>query len=195
MLSDHTNTCKTCGIPFTARKNRIKSAKFCSRQCVRTMKPTHGMSGTRLYKVWDSMWYRCTTDGKNGNGYKDRGVTVFNGWKKFELFRDWALATGYQDDLEIDRIDNDKGYYPANCRWATRTQQLRNRRKQNGTSSKYKGVYWNKARQKWLVQIRYGGKKHSIGYFNVEEDAARAYDTQALIHHGEYTVLNFKKGI
>ncbi len=64
--------------------------------------------------------------------YKDyggRGITVCAEWlHDFVAFRDWALSHGYQDDLTIDRIDNDKGYSPDNCHWATMKEQRVNQR-------------------------------------------------------------------
>jgi len=90
---------------------------------------THGQSKTRLYSIWAGMKKRCLTPTclyyKN---YGGRGITVCNEWINFEPFYEWAMRSGYEKNLSIDRIDNDKDYYPANCRWATRYTQARNTR-------------------------------------------------------------------
>ena len=93
---------------------------------------THGMCKTHLYSVWKAMLRRAGAtkgaDEQTKRLYQDRGITVCDEWLVFENFRDWALSHGYSDDLEIDRIDNDKGYCPENCRWVTPKENMNNRR-------------------------------------------------------------------
>lgn len=59
--------------------------------------------------------------------YGGRGITVCSEWHDFERFRDWALANGYRDDYTLDRVCNNKGYSPWNCRWVSRRAQSYNR--------------------------------------------------------------------
>lgn len=62
--------------------------------------------------------------------YGGRGITVCAEWlHDFTAFQKWSMAHGYADDLSIDRIDNDRGYSPDNCRWATDDEQRHNKRK------------------------------------------------------------------
>jgi hypothetical protein len=58
-------------------------------------------------------------------------------------------------------------------------------------SSKYRGVTWHKSGNKWTAQITYDGKNHHLGYFEDEEEAAKAYDRAASAHKGEKAKLNF----
>lgn len=85
----------------------------------------HGESGTRLYNIWRLMRARCSD--RSDNRYGGNGIKVCKQWLKYEDFRDWAISNGYRDDLTIDRVDNNKGYYPQNCRWADYKTQSRNR--------------------------------------------------------------------
>ncbi len=83
---------------------------------------------TRLHRVWDNMKTRCYNPAnKYYHRYGGRGITVCSEWRKsFTAFKEWALSNGYSDDLTLDRIDNNKGYSPKNCRWVTYAQQMNN---------------------------------------------------------------------
>lgn len=91
----------------------------------------HGLSNTRLHKIWHSMYCRCYY--KSTNQYKNyggKGIKVCEEWKHIEgfvNFYNWSIANGYKDNLTLDRIDNNKDYSPQNCRWVTYKQQCRNK--------------------------------------------------------------------
>lgn len=84
---------------------------------------THKLSTTRLYSIYTDMKTRCFNP-KNANypRYGGRGITICNEWLNdngLQNFIEWALSNGYNDNLTIDRINNDKGYFPNNCQWLT----------------------------------------------------------------------------
>lgn len=87
------------------------------------------MSGTRLYHVWINMIQRC--ENKNFTHYHrygGRGISICKEWREdVTVFRDWSLANGYADNLELDRRDNDGNYCPDNCRWVTRSVNSKNK--------------------------------------------------------------------
>lgn len=101
----------------------------------------HGEANkSRLYDIWVGMRQRCSNSNVDkGNRYVNRGIRVCESWNNsFEEFRDWAYASGYSDELTIDRIDVNGNYEPSNCRWATYKQQARNTT-QNRVET-YKGI-------------------------------------------------------
>lgn len=112
---------------YNLRRGKSEGCKSCARRLAATK---HGGKGTRLYRIWRAMRKRCGDENdKNFKNYGGRGIKACKEWdESFVAFRDWALANGYADDLSIDRIDNDSGYGPENCRWVTSKTQSRNRR-------------------------------------------------------------------
>lgn len=102
----------------------------------RRINERHGMSQTRLYRIWKGAKSRCYTESDTSHGrYGARGIRMCPAWRKsFRQFAAWALANGYDETLTLDRIDGRKGYRPDNARWATRKEQAENRRRRRRKS-------------------------------------------------------------
>jgi len=123
-------------------KNRDKL-----RAQIKACKETHP-----LYNVWTDLMMRCGhhkgASAKILANYAGRGITVCPEWQHLKTFEQWALANGWKKELQLDRIDNDKGYSPENCRFVTPKENVRNRRntvKIRGVSlAEYYDAYANK---------------------------------------------------
>lgn len=104
----------------------------------------HGLGNTRINRIWDCMKTRCyDPNSASYENYGGRGITICDEWRgDFMSFYNWSMTHGYADDLSIDRIDPNKGYYPENCRWATRETQSNNTRRN--------------------IVIDYNGEKHTM---------------------------------
>ena len=136
-----------CGKECKKRANDVASGKTASCGCKRVAKAreNHTKHGEflkpgrhRLYMVWMGMKQRCSNPNhKQYKYYGARGIAVCSAWvNSFQNFSNWAIENGYDESAPrgqctIDRIDNDRGYSPDNCRWVDAITQRHNRRDSN----------------------------------------------------------------
>lgn len=131
----------------------------------------------RLYDIWKAAKNRC-----NGSPfYKERGITFYEEWLDYEVFEQWALENGYEDDLSLIRIDKTKNFDPGNCIWTSNQKNVRGKNIwTDGTNIKSYSIKHNGSSYMYTItDYDQNGKRKYINKsgFLTEEKAKAAAET------------------
>lgn len=123
-----------CGKNTVVETSKLKSGHTKSCGCLQKktaskIRKTHGDSRTPLYVRWCGIKQRCINEKHSAyKHYGARGISLCDEWLEYQPFKKWALENGYRQDLELDRINNNEGYSPQNCRWVDKPTNSLNKR-------------------------------------------------------------------
>lgn len=176
-----------CGNQTTVSGYQLRSGKTQSCGCitkermkkVAKEKPSkkHGLSSSRVYKNYYTMKARCyNPNHQKYEMYGAKGIMICSEWlgeNGFLNFYEWAMNNGYQENLTIDRINNDGNYEPSNCRWTNSSLQGFNRHTPSNNSTGYVGISQLK-NGKFRAYIKKDGKQISLGWHDTIEAAIEA---------------------
>lgn len=115
---------------YRVKKGLSKSCGCLSREITTKRNTKHGMRNHPAYDTYNGMMARCyNTNKKSYHHYGGRGIKVCDEWHDIHKFLNWCDNNGFGKGNQLDRIDNEKGYSPDNCRFVTPTVNLRNTRR------------------------------------------------------------------
>ena len=115
------------------------------------------------------MIQRCTNEhADNYERYGGRGIAVCDIWRNdFEEFYDWAMESGYDKELTLDRKDNELGYFPENCRWSTRKEQQSNTRRNHKVT--YNGETHTLAEWSRILGVNHETLRYRVNHGNMRD--------------------------
>lgn len=177
--------CQYCGKEFETRTYNVRNGHTMSCGCLVGRAGIHLFYKHKFYATWVNILARClNTSHRDYAGYGGRGITVCEEWLDVATFVAWAEATHPNiSGVSVDRIDNDKGYSPDNCRWADSTTQSINKRIQKNNTSGILGINWKTRDEVWVAQLSIQNKKKHIGQFKNIEDAILARNEYILANN------------
>ena len=188
-----TYQCPYCDNKFEAQVNNVKvgatTSCGCYKRNIRILgnknMATHNLYYHKFYNTWNGMMQRCNNQNNpKFPTYGARGITLCEEWLDIKNFIAWAESTYIEvDGVSLDRIDNDKGYSPENCRWVDKTTQNINQRMKKNNTSGYVGISWNTKIQLWSSKIGINGRRISLGNYVDIMEAVKIRD-QYIIDNG-----------
>ena len=170
--------CQYCGKHWESQVRSITGGGAKSCGCQQGGKPIHGLGTNKFFPTWNGMCRRCNNPKDiSYKNYGGRGITVCEEWMDIRNFVAWAEATYPNiEGYTLDRIDNDKGYSPENCRWVDKSTQAINQRMRRTNTSGFVGVTWAKNKGKWSARVQIFKRGKHIGYYLSKEEAVQARD-------------------
>ena len=189
--------CPYCYKQFKASIQNVRNGYYISCGCRRKQllglsSIKHHMTDTRLFRIWADIRMRCYNPNRKAYPYYGgRGIGMCYEWRtEFLAFYNWAVLNGYNELLQIDRINNDGDYDPVNCRFVNKIINAQNTRLIHKTNtSGYRGVTWHKKAKRWYSVIEHNNKKYHLGSYTTVTDAASAYN-KFVIDNKTYHPLN-----
>lgn len=168
--------------PLTLTYN-MKSGHTKSCGCAERV--THGMADTPTYKSWEMMIQRCTNPNFDRfDYYGGRGISISDGWTKFEKF--YEDMGERPEGLTLERVDVNGDYCKSNCVWDDISRQSYNKRKLESNTSGRTGVNWHKAANKWMASIGYNGQNIYLGLRENFEDAVQLRKEAEMKYYGVF---------
>jgi hypothetical protein len=159
----------------------IKSCGCLRREKLDKATKTHGMHRSTIYRRWTGMKSRCK-DVKNPV-YGKKGITYDSNWEKFENFYE-DMAEGFEEHLELDRIDVRGDYCKSNCRWVTHNENNYNKNIQPNNISGKTGVNLRKDTGMYRAYITVDRKQRGLGEFKTFEEAVIAREAAEMEIYG-----------
>jgi hypothetical protein len=148
----------------------LEQADYCRLRKFKWVAHASGKGGVNLYAIR----HKLISPRKTQMIYMHREIMI-------------PIDERFVDHRNCNSLDNRR----ANLRFATRSQNMQNRRKIQNTTSRFFGVNFKKSIRKWICRITYQGKRIYLGEFENEIEAAKAYDEAAKKYLGEFARLNF----